>query len=211
MSTLQGAMLGLLALLLGFSFARVAERFSQRTKLIAEEANAIGTAWFRCDLLPEAQRLEARRLLLRYTEQRIAFYDAPDRPTQQAAAAESEALQTRLWALAAGAANERPTVAEVLWPPFNRLFELHNTRMAAAQRHLPRMLLLLLLACSLVSVAAVGYGCGLAEQRNPVLTTALVFLVAGVLWAIIDMDHPRKGLIRAGQQPMLELRRVLSR
>ena len=41
------------------------------------------------------------------------------------------------------------------------------------------------------------------------LTTALAFLVAAVLWAIIDLDHPRRGLIRAGQQPMLDLQRSL--
>ncbi len=66
-----------------------------------------------------------------------------------------------------------------------------------------------LLACSLVSVASVGYGCGVAGKRNVVLTTALTFLIAGTLSAIIDMDHPRKGLIRVGQQPMLDLRQSL--
>lgn len=66
------------------------------------------------------------------------------------------------------------------------------------------MLIALLLACSAVSVAAVGCGCGVAGKRNVVLTTALTFLIAGTLWAIIDMDHPRKGLIRVGQQPMLD-------
>ena len=42
LSTIQGATLGLLALLLGFSFALAAGRFSDRTKLIVAEANAIG-------------------------------------------------------------------------------------------------------------------------------------------------------------------------
>ena len=72
---------------------------------------------------------------------------------------------------------------------------------------MPAMLLLLLLSCSLVSVASVGYGCGVAGKRNVVLTTALTFLISGALWATIDMDHPRKGLIRVGQQPMLDLQK----
>ena len=66
-----------------------------------------------------------------------------------------------------------------------------------------------LLACSAVSIAAVGYGCGVAGKRNAVLTTALTFLVSATLWAIIDMDHPRKGLIRVGQQRMLGVHRSL--
>jgi hypothetical protein len=55
------------------------------------------------------------------------------------------------------------------------------------------------------------YGCGVAGKRNVVLTTALTFLIAGTLWAIIDMDHPRKGFIRVGQQPMLDLKNSLDR
>jgi hypothetical protein len=74
---------------------------------------------------------------------------------------------------------------------------------------MPSVLLGLLIACSAVSVASVGYGCGVAGKRNAVLTTALTFLIAGTLWAIIDMDHPRKGLIRVGQQPMLDLQKIL--
>ena len=76
---------------------------------------------------------------------------------------------------------------------------------------MPFVLLVLLLSRSLVSVASVGYGCGVAGKRNVMLTTALCFLIAGTLWAIIDMDHPRKGLIRVGQQPMLHLQRSLER
>jgi hypothetical protein len=44
-----------------------------------------------------------------------------------------------------------------------------------------------------------------------VLTTALTFLISGALWATIDMDHPRKGLIRVGQQPMIDLQKNLER
>jgi hypothetical protein len=211
LATIQAAMLGLLALLLGFSFALAAGRFSDRKKLIVDEANAIGTAWLRCDILPEAERRQVRNLLQLYVGQRIAFYDAQDPPAKAAATAESERLQDEIWTLVSAAGQSSPVVASVLWPPFNELIDLHATRVAAARRHMPAMLLLLLLACSLVCVAAVGYGCGVAGKRNVVMTTALTFLISGVLWAIIDMDHPRKGLIQVGQQPMLDLRRSLGR
>jgi hypothetical protein len=211
LATIQAATLGLLALLLGFSFALAAGRFADRKNMIVLEANAIGTAWLRCDLLPESQRRQVRDLLQLYVAQRIAFYDAQDQQTKVAATAESERLHGQIWALVSAAGQSSPVVASVLWPPFNELIDLHATRAAAARRHMPAMLLLLLLACSLVSVAAVGYGCGVAGKRNVVLTTALTFLISGVLWAIIDMDHPRKGLIRVGQQPMLNLQQSLRR
>jgi hypothetical protein len=90
-------------------------------------------------------------------------------------------------------------------PAVNAMFQVYTSRLAAARRHLPNMLVCLLLASSAVAVSAVGYGCGAAGKRNMILTTALTLLIAGILWAIIDMDHPRNGLIRADQQPMLKL------
>jgi hypothetical protein len=207
LANIQGATLGLLALLLGFSFALAAGRFSDRVQLIVQEANAIGTAWLRCDVLPTEQETQVRELLRRYVAERIKFYDATAEDTKLAAIAESEVLQERMWTLVSGAAQASPALANVLLPPFNELFDLHSSRIAASRRHMPAMLLALLLACSAVSVAAVGYGCGVAGKRNAVLTTALSFLIAGTLWAIIDMDHPRKGLIRVGQGPMLDLQR----
>ena len=211
LANIQGATLGLLALLLGFSFALAAGRFSERQKLIVDEANAIGTAWLRCDLLPSGARAEVREWLRRYVEQRIAFYDAATDQEQHAAVAESEALQVKMWAAVSSAAQSSPAIANVLLPPFNEVIDLNGMRVAATARHMPTMLMALLLASSAVSVAAVGYGCGVAGKRNIVLTTALAFLISGTLWAIIDMDHPRKGLIRVGQQPMLDLEKSLNR
>jgi CDP-diglyceride synthetase len=211
LSSIQGAMLGLLALLLGFSFAVTMGRFSDREKLIVAEANAIGTTWLRCDLLPEPVRQEMRQALRDYTTQRIAFYDAKDETARTRSIVAAEKLHVRLWDGFSSAAKATPGHATVLLPPLNELIDLHGSRLAAARRHMPSVLLGLLLVCSLISVAAVGYGCGVAGKRNVVLTTALSFLIAGVLWAIIDMDHPRQGLIRVGQQPMLDLQESLKR
>lgn len=211
LANIQGATLGLLALLLGFSFALAAGRFNDRVQLITREANAIGTVWLRCDLLPDATRGEAHKLLQAYTARRISFYTAADVEAGKTAVAESEKLQSRLWEMFTAAAKASPERANVLLPPLNELIDLHGLRVAASQRNMPVVLLALLIVCSAVSVASVGYGCGVAGKRNVVLTTALTFLIAGTLWAILDMDHPRQGLIRVGQQPMLDLQRNISR
>ena len=211
LATVQGATLGLLALLLGFSFALAAGRFSDRVQLIVREANAIGTAYLRCDLLPDQRRDQVRQMLRDYTAQRIAYYDRREENEAREAIQQSEALHAQMWPIVADAAKATPGIANVLLPAFNEVIDLHGARLAASRRHLPVMVTVLLLACSLVSVASVGYGCGVAGKRNFVLTTALAFLIAGVLWAIIDMDHPRKGLIRVGQEPMLDLQRIISK
>jgi len=139
--------------------------------------------------------------------QRIALYDAEDVGQTKVAIAESENLQASMWTLVADAAKATPAFAIALLGPFNELIDAHGSRVAAAQRHLPFVLMLLLLACSAVSVGTVGYSCGIAGKRNILLTTAFSFLIAATLWAIIDLDHPNKGLIRTGQQPMLDLQK----
>jgi hypothetical protein len=51
---IQGAVLGLLALLLGFTFAMAVNRYEARREFVVEQANAIGTTFLRASLLPEA-------------------------------------------------------------------------------------------------------------------------------------------------------------
>ena len=52
LSSFQGAMMGLLALLLGFSFALAESRFETRRHLVVEESNAIDTTYLRSQMLP---------------------------------------------------------------------------------------------------------------------------------------------------------------
>ena len=62
------AMIGLLALLLGFTFALAIDRFDTRRVLVLEESNAIGTTWLRAQMLDEPGRTRLSRLLEGYTE-----------------------------------------------------------------------------------------------------------------------------------------------
>ena len=70
----EGAVFGLLGLLLAFTFSGAASRFKARRHLIAEEANAIGTAYLRVNLLPLDAQPEVRQLFRRYLDTRIATY-----------------------------------------------------------------------------------------------------------------------------------------
>src|ERR1700675_930574 len=49
---IDGAVFGLLGLLVAFTFSGAASRFDARRQLVVEEANAIGTAYLRIDWLP---------------------------------------------------------------------------------------------------------------------------------------------------------------
>lgn len=53
---IQGAVLGLLGLLLGFTFAMAVGRYDTRRGLVLKEANAIGTTYLRASLLPDTHQ-----------------------------------------------------------------------------------------------------------------------------------------------------------
>ena len=73
---LQAALLGLLALLLGFNFIMASSRFDARKALIQDEVNIIGTTWQRAQLLPQQLRQEISKLLQGYVSARIDFMRA---------------------------------------------------------------------------------------------------------------------------------------
>ena len=79
---------------------------------------------------------------------------------------------------------------------------LGAVRNATADRHLPTAVLLLLVACSFVSLLLIGYGCGRDQKRQLLAAGSFAFLVAAALSVTIDLDYPRRGLIRISAAPL---------
>jgi hypothetical protein len=206
LGTVQGAVLGLLGLLLGFSFAGAASRFIDRQDLIVREANAIGTAYLRADLLTEPHRTQLRESLRKYTAARITLFETLN-PTQFAALrADSEALHAELWAPAVAGVKAAPSpITGRVIPAVNEVIDRHPTRLSAINRHLPLLVLEAVIGCAAVGIATVGYGSGLTGRPNRTLSAALTLLIAAVVWVTIDMDYPRRGMIRISQEPMTAL------
>src|SRR5262245_28653295 len=70
----DGAVFGLLGLLLAFTFSGASSRFDTRRQLIVEETNNIGTAYLRLDLVPTALQPPLRDSFRRYLDARIDVY-----------------------------------------------------------------------------------------------------------------------------------------
>ena len=109
----------------------------------------------------------------------------------------------------AAAQSDRSVMMAIL-PPLNEMADLLADRNAAAGRHLPRMVLGLLVACSAISLTLLGYGCGRDGARQFAGAGALAFLVASALWVTIDMDNPRFGIIRVNDAPLRAILRTMS-
>jgi hypothetical protein len=204
--TIQAAVLGLLGLLLAFTFSAATSRFLERQDLIVQEANAIGTSYLRADLLSDPYRADLRTALQRYTEHRIEVSTRLRAGLQAADVQESERLQAAMWSAAsAGVAARREVMMGVL-PPVNEVIDLHATRIAANLKHLPGLVMGLLVGCAVLAIGVIGYGCGVAHRRRASLTLALTLLIGGTLWATIDMDQPRAGLLQLDDAPLKALK-----
>jgi hypothetical protein len=202
---IQGAILGLLGLLLAFSFAAAGGRFLERQDLIVTEANAIGTAYLRADLLDEPHASELRAALKRYTEHRIELATRLRQGLPPGAAAEVEGLHSGIWNAAIAGVTASPAAMLGVLPPVNEVIDLHSTRIAAGRKHLPMPVVGLLIACSVLSMGVIGYGSGIGGRRRAPLTISLALLIATALWITIDLDYPRAGLLQLSDAPLKAL------
>ncbi len=208
-SALQAASFGLLGLLLAFTFSMSISRHENRKSLVVEEANAIGTTVLRAGLLAPAQREQATQLLRRYTDSRLEFYDAGiDRARFDAANATSLELEAQLWSVAraALAQDAYSLPASLFTQSLNEMIDLNERRRQAVDDHVPDSVFLLLITVAAGALGFVSYASGLTGRRRHASTFVIALLVLMVFLITLDLDRPRRGLIRVSQQSMLRLR-----
>jgi hypothetical protein len=212
--TVLAALLALLGFLLAISFGIAADRFRERKALVLEEANAIGTAFLRADLLPEPARSRVRRQLRDYVDLRIHSVRSGDLSALRIGLAESEAYHRELWALAVEAADGHPRSIPVglFVDALNRLIDLHESRVTVGLHyHIPPSLVWTLYLVAFLSMGTLGIHFGLSGTRSIVATIALVTAVAAVLLLIVDLDQPIQRLFSVGQDPLVDVLRTLDR
>lgn len=209
----EGAVFGLLGLLIAFTFTGAAARFDARRQLITEEANDIGTAWLRVDLLPAGAQPALRVSFRRYLDARLEVYQKlPDLEAAKAALTRSFALQGEIWTQAVAACREAPSPATMLLlPALNQMFDITTTRTMAARIHPPLIIFAMLVVLTLVGALFAGYGMAAAKTRSWVHMLGFAFVMAAGVYIIIDLEYPRLGLIRvhAADQVLVELRRSM--
>lgn len=202
---IQGATLGLLGLLLGFSFAGAAARFIERQDLIVEEANAIGTAYLRADLVDDPHAAKIRRILAEYVRHRVEVSKTLAGGVRSEQMAQVAQFHKQLWEAARDGVRASPAVTLAVVDPVNQVIDLHSTRIAAGRKHLPVLVLGLLIGCSMLAMMSIGYGSGMVGRRSILMSALLAILIAAALWITIDLDHPRAGLLRLSDAPLEQL------
>jgi len=200
LGAVEGAVFGLMGLLIAFTFASAAVRFETRRNLIVEEANDIGTAYLRVDLLPAEVQPALREAFRRYVDVRLEVYrKIPNLTAAQAELARMSELQREIWRESSTACRRSDTTAAclILLPALNDMFDITTTRTVAFQTHQPSvvflMLALVMLACSLLAGYAMGTGEGRGSRLHAFCFAAVLALS---FFVILDLEYPRIGLIR---------------
>ena len=203
LGTIQSALLGLLALLLGFAFAGAMDRFVDRQDALAREANAIGTAYDRAGLVAVPETLRAH--LREYVSVRLElFHERRDAKARDII----RRLDERYYGVLQQALNEAshsPSLATLLITGVEAVDNELSARNAIDRRHLPLEFVLIMIVASCVSMGTVGYGVGMAERRSVGTAYALAGLVGVSLCMTLDFDRPGQGLIQIDPAPLYEL------
>jgi hypothetical protein len=207
-STVEAALLGVLALLLGFTMSMAVSRFETRKQLVLEEADAIGTSCLRAQLVPAPAGPEILGLLRQYINLRVQYGTVGnDLSRLQQLNAQATQLQTEIWnrANAYAQQNPNPVTVGLLLQSLNQMFDVGEGRWMAFQNHVPDSVIYVNAAVGLLATMLVGYSFGVSGRRNIFSMCVLAVSITLVLAVIIDLDRPRSGFIRGSQQPMVDL------
>jgi hypothetical protein len=210
-NVVDGAIFGLLSLLIAFWFNGALSRLDTHRRLIADEVNAISTAWNRVDLLPEGAQAGFRKTLRAYVESRIDVYEAKLDPHSEAAT-RSARLRHELWhqAMAACPIGTCPAAnVSLVVTALDNLFAFPTQQSLMARMHPPNIVFGALYGLALLCAFLVGYD--MAGVRTRTWRYAFAFPVAltGILWVIFDVEYPRLGTNRLTELEQL-LRSLLA-
>ena len=205
---LQGALLGVVGLILAFGLSLAVGRYEDRRAATVTEANAIGTTYLRAQMLAEPVRSRSLVLLRTYTDGAIAISEeVPGGPGMRRTTGAEEVLQRRLWALAGRAVAGAPlaTAPRLYVDALNTAIDSQSARLSGLTNRVPAAVLAL-------EVIGAGFAIGLLALHISVLGRGFVaMLVAAALVTLLlvvtfDLDRPTRGLIRVPDAPLTSVR-----
>jgi len=201
LKALEGSVLGLLALLIGFTFSMAVSRYDLHIQLEVEEANAISSVWQRADTLPGPERAAMQQLLRQYVPVRLAFAETNNAAEAQTNLEQTAALQSQMWTLAtASTADHRDPVTALFLSALGDAIDITDKRAAALENRIPSLAWAMLLFMGFIGSVLVGVS---ITSRSWLLLCVVPLVVAVVLTLVLDLDSPHEGFITVNQSSMM--------
>ena len=201
----QTSMFALLGLLLAFTYAAGMSRHDARKQAVPVEANALGTAFQRADILAEPGRTELKKVLLDYAQTRY-FPPGSLQSNEERKAAVIRTLkqQAKIWpATKRVVAQDNPVPMEAsLVVAINSVFDAHTIRLAAVFDTLPKIVMWMLLFVAAASLSVAGFNAGIQGRMSRWRMTALTLVLTGLMLIILDFDRPLDGMVIVNQHSL---------
>jgi hypothetical protein len=205
---LQGAMLGVVGLILAFGLSLAVTRYEARRATVVDDANAIGTTYLRAQTLHEPIRTRSLADLREYTDTSIRLSgEIPGSAGALSAIADGNELQRSLWAMAGQAVDDEPvaTAPRLYMETLNEMIDQQTVRVAGLNNRVPSAVLAL-------EVIGAALALGLLATYLSLVGRGVfaVLLAAGLVTLLIlvtcDLDRPTRGLIKVPSTPLTSLR-----
>ena len=210
-SPVTASILGLFAFLIAFSFNMAAQKFDTRKQNVLIEANAIGTAYLRADLLQDPYGSKIKELLREYTDIRLKI--VPSIEEEEAGHIKrSLELHNQLWNEVMKASKESKDAAiELMVVSINEVFDMHSNRIAASiYNRIDWNIWLMLFIIGTLGILMTGIHGGLNGPRRYIAVIPLILAFTVIFALIEDLDNPQRGLFKVGQQPLIDVQKSIS-
>ncbi len=194
----EGSLFALLGLLLAFTFAGAAARFEVRRDQIIEEANCVGTAYLRLDILPADRQPALRQLFRDYVDERLKGFELTPDPAAETHFARANEMQTQIWRECTAACAEagNPAVTSLVLAAMNQMFDIASSRAAARLGHPPLPIFILLVSAALACSAMAGRDMASRVFRKRLYRFGFAFMVSLTVFVIVDLEFPRIGFMQ---------------
>jgi hypothetical protein len=203
---LSSSLLGLLALLMAFTFGMAGSRYESRKAAIIDEANCIGTAILRADIYPDSLKNAFKKDFESYVNSRITYFTA-DRNEEEinAALKQSAAISVKLWKRASFYAKNKDYFIQsnMMLPALNDMFDIASKTNTIYVSKVPETIVYLLLLFSVIISFYIGYNSGLQKKLGKKHIVGFCFLTCIVIYVTLDLDRPRRGLIDLSDEIVL--------
>lgn len=202
-STIEGSLFGLLGLLLAFTFSMSASRYDARKTIIVEEANDIGTALLRADMYNDSLKRVFQKDFQNYIKARIDYYGAGrDTVLISVAKRKTANISALIWNRAVKASHKSENLAatQQMIPALNAMIDAATLRTAAGNSRVPDSIIVLLFLLSLACSFFAGYVLPANKKIEKTTIVGFVLLTVFVIYVILDLDRPRRGIINMDEQ-----------
>ncbi|HEV8080035.1 MAG TPA: hypothetical protein VGP43_04935 [Chitinophagaceae bacterium] len=196
---LEGALLGLISLLLAFTFNKSAANHDNRNGLLLQEANDIEAALLRADLYPDSIRKQFRNEFKEYIISRIDYYKA-NRNTKkiQQELDKADSISTLIWQQASKLSQQTSADNRSIQmiPAVNNMIDTMSKREVSRVSHVPESILWLLFLLIVAGSFIVGYATN-ANKINWIVIFVYSLMIVMTVYLILDLDRPRRGIINS--------------